>query len=272
MKKFRKKYQDLSSKAAQFKQALDSAPGRVAELRQMLTETVSDFQGMKDEFRIGSAAFPEVIEQISSHAEVLDETGYSLTRIDMDVGVNPKLTIHLDRDEETGVRTLEDLQRKHGDNVALRSLFSALIKAETMAAKVDLPGMTYEELAVEIGMMPCVRLSWWMEGAVEPESVPPPLPAPVPTPTVAPAPQPASAATSQPSSFFGQGSFFERRSSLEQSPSSSPPAAVASSEHELEHPAEPLHPPKPAPGKVSHASNWQKSALDRFKKMPDLTK
>lgn len=267
MRKIRQKYQDLASKAAKFKEALDQAPGRVAEMRQMLHETVGDFQEIKDEFRISSTAFPEVIEQITEGAHILDETGYSLDRIDMDMGVNAKLVVHLDREEETSLRTLEKLQKEHQSNVAWRSLLAALIKGEAMAEKVDIPGMTYSTLAVEIGVMPCVRLTWLTDaGESETIAAPPPLPGVNPGGQ----PPPAQSASTSPSP-FGQSSFFERRPPtqpvnepvLAPSIPPTPPAPT---------PLPPVQAATPAPVVLPVKLPASVDPLARFKKMPDLTK
>lgn len=267
MKKFRKKFQDLSRKAAQIKHVLEAAPGKVAEVRQLITQTVGEFQQLKDDFRISSSAFPEILEQLTAGAEILDETGYSLDRVQMEVGANPRLIVHLNREEETSVSSLRDLQTKHQSNVAFRSILAALIKAEEMAAKVHLPGMTYRALTVEIGMMPGVRLTWLSDAAhaelEETQLVPP-------APQIAAPSSPAAAQLG--SAFLGQGSFFERRA-----PSPASAVEAGSSQPPVESAAAPAPTAKSGetasqPGPVSSPGGWRRDALDRFKKMPDLSK
>lgn len=267
MKKFRKRFQDLSQKAAQIKHVLEAAPGKVAEVRQLITQTVGEFQQLKDDFRISSSAFPEIMEQLTAGAEILDETGYSLDHVQMEVGGNPRLIVHLNREEETSASSLRDLQTKHQSNVAFRSILAALSKAEEMAAKVRLPGMTYGALTVEIGMMPGVRLTWWSDAThVEEEETQPAPPTPQIVAPAAPAPaQPGSA-------FLGQGSFFERRTPL-------PASAVEAkpSQQHGESAAAPALTPKASeaaskPGPGSTPGGWRRDALDRFKQMPDLSK
>jgi hypothetical protein len=270
MKKFRKRFQDLSQKAAQIKQVLETAPGKVAEVRQLITQTVGEFQQLKDDFRISSSAFPEILEQITTGAEVLDETGYSLDRVQMEVGGNPRLIVHLNREEETSASTLRDLQTKHQSNVAFRSILAALMKAEEMATKVRLPGMTYHALTVEIGMMPGVRLSWWSDPHVEEQEeaqrVEPSSPAPQLSAPVASGPAPSMP------SFPGPSSFFERRTATP-----APAAETRRSEAQSESVLAPAPAAKqsgtadkPSPG--ASPGGWGRDALDRFKKMPHFSK
>jgi hypothetical protein len=277
MKKYRQRYQDLSQKAAQLKQTLQAAPSVATELRQVITQTVDELKQMKDDFRIGESAFPEVLAQITGAEQVLEETGYALDRVEMEMGVNTRLIIHLNRHGETSERTLRALQQKHQDNIALRSLLTALIKAEELAASVGIPDMTYRELAVEIGMIPCVRLSWWASTAEAVEETmethPPPLPAAPGTSTTPPVSSPPTAAkpAEQAASYFRQSSFFERRSEPASTPVAAQTAPVPSTVPEASHFQPPSRPAKPvAPGPAGTAST--KDPLARFKKMPDLTK
>jgi len=273
MKKIRQRYQNLSQLAADLKQTLQTAPSAAGELRQVITQTVDELKQMKDDFRIGESAFPEVLAQITGGEQVLAETGYALDRVEMEMGVNTRLIIHLSRHGETSERTLRALQQKHADNIALRSLLVALIKAEELAARVGIPDMTYRELAVEIGMIPCVRLSWWASTAeaVEKtmETQPPPLPAAPAVPPVAPAPSAAKPAE-QSASYFKQSSFFERRSESVSTSVASPPMPGTSAVSETSHSQGSSRLAKPAtPGPTGTAST--KDVLARFKKMPDLT-
>ncbi len=150
MKNIKGRVRNLSARAAQFKSALDSAPTKAAEWRQAIVKTVGEFQQLKDDFLVGTTAFPELLQQITSARDVITEAGYYLVRVDMEVGLNPRLTILLDREEEIDLGELRSLEQRHHGNFALRGLLSAMIKAEEMAAKAHLPGMTYYALAVEI--------------------------------------------------------------------------------------------------------------------------
>ncbi len=262
MRNIKGRIQNLSTKAAQFKAALESAPTKAAELRQAIVQTVGEFQQIKDDFQVGTPAFPEVMQQITSGKDVITEAGYCLDRLEMEVGLNPRLTILLDREEEIDLRTLRELQKKHEGNVALRSLLTAMVKAEEMAVKVHLPGMTYYALAVEIGMSPSIQLRWCPTealAAVEEKPVlatPPPLTKPT---------EPASSFGSS----FGQGSFFERRTSSTTPVPTTPQPLTTPEEPSIPAPAAKPAEPSPAP----HGRNaWKRESLERFKKMPDLTK
>ena len=144
----------------------------------------------------------------------------------------------------------------------MQALLNALIKAEEMAAKVELPDLVYRELIVDVGPAPTVRVCW-RPLSVEAETV---IASPVAVPPVAPPP-----VLSAQSEIFGKGSFFEPRQA-----SGAPADAGPSAPSIVASPAStPTASPVVAPvlgaqGKGS--GDWKRGALDRFKRMPDLSK
>ncbi len=269
MKEFKKRYENLRDKASHFKQIIDTAPARAAEMRQVITQAVGEFQSLKDDFQVGTGAFPEVMEQITNAQDVFQEAGYELDRVEMEVGLNARLVLFLDREREVNLESLQVLRAENEKRVAVRSVLDALIKGEKVAARVDIPGMTFRTLAVEIGMAPCVRIFWEADPAVS-DVIPPPLPQPA---TPVPEPPPKQQASSEkPGSMFGENSFFERRPATDAPPRPQEPAQATESQA-----VEPrtAHPPEPAATSSAPSSGtaaWKSGALDRFKKMPDLTR
>jgi len=129
----------------------------------------------------------------------------------------------------------------------------ALIKAEELADKINLTELTYRELIVDVGPTPAVRLCWRPEEEV-----------PMASPMAAVS-QPAPAAPPVMGS-FGQGSFFERPAVVK--PAVLDSAALAGA---IAAPTEASRPPA-SPAAPARVSDWGREALDRFKKMPDLSR
>jgi hypothetical protein len=124
-----------------------------------------------------------------------------------------------------------------------------------------------------VGPIPSIRLIWRAEEE-ETIAVPPALPAsafPKPPTLVATQPQPAGRSAPAPvaeASPFGKDSFFERRVTE---------PTVAAENPELESPAPRPSTELPAPTRrepvtAPDRSDWTSSALDRFKKMPNLSR
>ena len=256
MKEMRQRMQDLGRRAAQVKEALDSAPGRVAQVRDAVAQTRAQVQQLRREVHASVVSLQaadgdrlaSILAEIVGNAETLRLAGYHLAGIEYEIDPVQRVFLLLDKVEAVPAGQLASLQAAHATHPAIHGLLGAITRAETLGASIPLPDQEMWRLRVEVGPAPAVRLYW--RPAVEDQASPAPAAPPVLSPT------PAS------SSILGEGSFFERR-----------PAAQVTRPMEASSPA-PSSPSgsvsgsAPAPAPVSPGG----SILDRFKKMPDLTR
>src|SRR5690606_13428173 len=96
------------------------------------------------------------LREINDHALVFEEAGYELTGMDLDLALNQRLAVHLDRFDEVHQSTLRSLlSRQRVETV--RSILGGIIKAEETAANVELSHLLYGGLIIHIGMVPMIR-------------------------------------------------------------------------------------------------------------------
>ncbi len=280
--------QALRDKAAQLKQAVDSAPAKAAQLRDAVNATTgqlqqlrADVQGTVASLKSDSdASLAETLVELNGGIGTLARAGYDLGGVDIEQGPAPRVIVHLDQIASARTTPLESLMKEISGKRTLQAILNALIRAEALEEKVQLADLSFRGLIVHIGAVPTVRLCWRRQHEdVEEEAhllaqkmapalmaetsttpAPPPLPnygatsffekqAPV---VVAPASQPAPAPVAQPVAIeIRQASLAPTPSYSTLRPSSSSPKAP---------PAE----PDPSTG------DWRKDALARFKKMPHL--
>jgi len=266
MKKFIQRVQDLSQKATQLKQVVEAAPTQAAQLRDTALMTAGQLQQMRRDVQssvMGLKADNEThltraLQEIHDNRETFSQAGYALTGVDMELSPIHRLIVHLDHVSEVSESTLRSLLSAHSGQPTIYALLDALIKADAISARVRLSDFSYRGLVVHVGPTPSVRLSWQSD---EVEDATAPIPsAPVIAPSVAaPAPPPLPA--------FGASSFFEQRS-----------APAARSTVETTTATAPLaptpveRPVSPSPVEQPVGGSWKPSALDRFKKMPDVSK
>ncbi len=263
MKKFMQKAQQLSQRAAQLRQAVESAPAKVAELRQTVSATTgqllqlrSDVQATLNDLRLGSEdELIASLKEIEENADVFREAGYELSGIELELGVVQRVSVQLEKFTDTSHAAMRHSAQKHASLKSVHAILAALVRAEELADRVDLSSLPYWGLEVSLGMAPSARLMW----AAEAEEVEIPVPA---------ASTPAAVA-SVAASPFAQTSYFERRSpapaptvTIEAAP---PPPAAAPL------PAT-VTAPLPSPAPEAPTGDWRRDALARFKKMPDLSK
>ena len=278
MKKFISKIQSLSERAAELQAAVKSAPPKFAELREAVAMTTGQLQQLRSDVEQGIGdlkADNEVqvidsLREINSSTQVFQQAGYELSGVDVELSPLQRLIVHLHRVEDVHSSTLRSLLSSNQHRKVTHALLRSLIQAEDMADQVDLDNLVYHKLIVNVGPIPAVRLCWRSEDEdfVAEQTV---------------TPKPASAATpaaAKSLDSYGRGPFFGHTGAV-----SAPlkPAETPGAES-VETAPVPVS-PAPAAGvaaaspsptdKKSYQSggrDWGASSLERFKKMPSVSK
>lgn len=281
MTKITKKIHRLSERAAQIREALEAAPAKAAELRGAVTAAVGQVQQVRSELRTGVAGVASAVRSgteaslpvaegrtaktlraIEAAAEVLHEAGYALDGIDLEAPTG-RVHARLWRIAEVSLADLRAVLELYAKTPVEKALVTGLVQAAELASGAALTELTLAEVLVEADSGKVVRIGWRAEekSAEAGLVLPPPLPG-----AVTGEPRPPT---------FAQSNYFARPEGTAAGRTVPPASAVA--------PAVPAAiPPRvePAPATVDKpaapisgtAAHSRASALDRFKKMPDLTK
>ncbi len=281
MKNITSKVQRLSQRAAELRQAIESVPPKISEMRGALSAATGQVQKLRADILSNVATLRAetdtqliaALREIDDNADVLAQAGCLLERADMDLGPTRRVTVNLERVENVDAPTLNHLIAVNTQRPVIHAILQAIAKADQLSEQVELKELTFTKLAIDVGLIPSVRVGWTTND-VRRRIV-------TTGPAVPVMPQPV---VSAPLSPFGQGGFFERRETpvVAHAPVILTPAAEVIA-----------HPPAPAvaaaTGAIQSATVQQvaqtsqpltalgerharASALDRFKKMPDLSK
>ena len=260
---------ELAEQADRVRELLETAPERIEQAKGIVTLTTGQLQQLRTDVQSSIAglradtgdAVTAAVRELNEGAPTFLRAGYALSGVDMELGIAPRVTAHLERVEEVGIRAIRELLAPNSDRRVIHGMLSALLKAEELAESTQFDGMEYTEVSIQVGPAPTVRLRWRSTASdVETHAAtPPPIPGAVPVPTPAPATVPAAPVTPM----FGQSSFFEPRAATpapvrQQAEQPSPAAAPTSA---------------PASSLVSRAlpaAYAESDPLARFKKMPNL--
>ncbi len=281
MKKFASRVQRLNQRATDLRQALENAPPKIDRIRQAVTSAVGQVQKLRADIVTGVATLRSendeqlvvMLREIDGATEVLEEAGAFLVGVEMDLGPNRRLIVHLERREDVGPTRLRALLNHHAAEPALKALLSALLHANELANTVELTHLNFHQLTVEVGFIPSVRVGWQSEVPDVPS-----LPETVnPSGTSAVAPSDATSMDVSNSPSAPPTSIFQRRATSTLSPSSgqpaaTPPAASHAGTAAAISSAGESTPPAPRIPASSPTKDSRNQALERFKKMPDLTK
>lgn len=270
MKKMFRRAKELQEQAEQVRALLETAPERIEQAKNIVTLTTSQLQQLRTDVQSSIAglradtgdAVTTAVRELNEGAPTFLRAGYALVGVDMELGIAPRVTAHLERVEEVGIPAIRALLAPNSDRRVIHGILAALVKAEELAESTQFEGMTCTEVSIQVGPAPTVRLRWRsVEAEVETHAaVPPPIPvaalAAASPPVV---PQPAATATPM----FAQTAYFEPRSSVAKPASSGPAVSIPEPTHL------PVRQQSSAPAAAEDAKH---DPLARFKKMPDLSK
>lgn len=285
MKNLKTKLQSLRQRAEQLKQAVESAPARAERLRGAVHSAAGQFQQLRSEVQGTVSALrmnddtqlAAAMVEIGESEGVFLEAGYQLTSVDLEPGLNAKLSVRLEKLEDVREPTLRALQTQNRTKPTLVALLSAMVQAQATAESLTLPGLEFRRLTVHLGLVPSIQIGW--RGDDDGET---PFQASGHVPAAIPAPPPLPQ-TPSPSLFF------ERP---EQTPvSSAVPAVAEPVQSRTEALAPTVATPSPTVSRVKpltlssprfaeattstssrSTGDWRKDALAKFKQMPDLNR
>lgn len=270
MKKMLRRAKELSEQAERVRELLETAPERIEQAKGIVTLTTSQLQQLRTDVQSSIAglradtgdAVTAAVRELNEGGQTFIRAGYALSGVDMELGIAPRVTAHLERIEEVGIPAMRALLAPNSDRRIIHGILAALVKAEELAESTHFEGMEYTEVSIQVGPAPTIRLRWRSAASeVETHTAAPP---PIPGAAVAAAPSPAAAQPAAPATtMFAQTSYFEPRSSVAK-PASSAPVPTAPEPTPL-----PVRQKSPAPAAADDA---KRDPLARFKKMPDLSK
>ncbi|HPU56074.1 MAG TPA: hypothetical protein PLH97_07330, partial [Verrucomicrobiota bacterium] len=206
----------------------------------------------------------QALNEVNGATQVFEQAGYELTGVDMELSPNQRLIVHLARFEVVDQRTLQSLLRANQHAKTVHGILWSLIRAEEMAAQVDVTNMVYRELIVHVGPIPSVRMSWGYAEEEE-EEAPVAQPAPVQTTVVSGAAPASASAPTQ----FAQTTFFESRS-VPQPQGSAAVASTATSDVSATTTVAPAG--QAEESREMTSADWRRDALERLKKNPHVSK
>lgn len=301
-----RKLQSLGKHAARLRQAVDAAPQKAARIRDAVAVTAGQFQQLRAEVQSGLESLRAdnddrliaSLREIADHRETLLEAGVELAGFEIELGVARRLIVRLQKVSDVPIPALESLAKAQSERTTLAGIFTALLRAAELSEQVEFEGLSYRELTVHLGSVPTVRVCWVTDESFEGTTTTTSAAPPRLVPTAA-SESSRTLSTALPQGFFDPrptGSttpgFMNLSPEVTTSGSPAPPIATVLTPAAPSAPAPaqasapaptiataaiatapaPVESSPPAPPPEPPAKDWNRRALDRFKKMPDLSK
>ncbi len=168
MKKLIQRLQPFGEKAAQVQHALETATQRAAELRESVAVATGTFQQLRGDVEKSvqglradtEEQLVQTLRDVQEAVPVLRQAGFELRGVDIELGLNRRLLIHLERGEDVQAAFLRQLIAENLSHRTIHGLLTALLEAGELAEKIHLGDLQYCELILGIGVSTSARLCW----------------------------------------------------------------------------------------------------------------
>ena len=102
-------------------------------------------------------AVSDVVSKLNEALPHLAASGYRMDGLEIEVGIPPKIIPHF-AVEEVFADTIEmSLVALEGNKVGY-ALLKSLLQAQGLQQKLDIEGMSFSRIEIEVGLIPAVRL------------------------------------------------------------------------------------------------------------------
>jgi hypothetical protein len=128
--------------------------GFLDKAKDMAGKASQGLSGLKD---MGEDKLKEVINNFNEARPFLEDAGYKLSGLQIEMGVPPKLTTEFECDNASEEKINSALESLKDNKVGLMVLKS-LIKANGLQNGISLKGLKFSHIEIEVGLIPNVRL------------------------------------------------------------------------------------------------------------------
>lgn len=112
-----------------------------------------------DPSRTINDAVSEIIRNLNEALPCLAKAGYRMDGLDIEVGVPPKIIPHFAVDEVPAEAIEISMVELEGNSVGY-ALLKSLLQAKGLQQKIEIEGMSFSRIEIEVGLIPAVRLSY----------------------------------------------------------------------------------------------------------------
>lgn len=193
--------QDASRQLEEIRQTVSTTTGQLQNLRAELPQWTADLQAGSE------ARIAEAMQEVNDADALLDEAGFAIGGIDLEISPTQKIILHLMMTREVSPREIERMARAQAPGMK-KALLSALTKAREIGQTFAPAGLPDHRVQIVLGPTPTVRLVWRNESTeFSSPAMPPPPPGQDRPPPAAPAASSFISSLNQaPGGFFGSPS------------------------------------------------------------------
>ena len=101
-----------------------------------------------------------VIDDFLAITPLIEQAGYKITNLDIELGLLPKLIPHFRKIGDIDEAQKQQILSQVGDKKLMKLLISALFKADSFQNSLNMKNYDFKGIEVEIAPLPAVRLNY----------------------------------------------------------------------------------------------------------------
>ena len=101
-----------------------------------------------------------LVNDILGIAPLIDETGFSMKDISVDIGIPPSIGLSFTKEKEMDPETIDKLLKENSDKELLKLIVAALQKADATQKNMKLGNFKFTGLSMKLGLPPDVSLKF----------------------------------------------------------------------------------------------------------------
>ena len=114
-------------------------------------ETLTDF---------GIEKTHEVMSEINLLLTLLNDTGYEVSQLEIELGVPPKVTIDLKADSAVSEDKLNAILRENQDKEVLAAIVASLVQANRLRGAVKVETLELKDVRIVLTASPHITMQW----------------------------------------------------------------------------------------------------------------
>lgn len=132
----------------------ESVSVRAGEMKEIALQVAADAK------EASVAKAKEILDQFNASLPVVREAGYTVTQVDVALGIPPKISASVTAAADMTAEHVEAVLAEHADKKFTVVLVKALFQAWKLQNSIHIVGMKPRNMGVELGLIPAVTIKF----------------------------------------------------------------------------------------------------------------
>jgi len=125
--------------------------------KESLSATVDKISDLKDS---GIEKISEPINELSNGLPLIEEAGFKVEEISIDLGIPPEISIGFSKMNEVKSESIQSLIDQHAERKILVIVLKALLTANNIQSKITFNKFIFAGVSIKLGLPPSVSLKY----------------------------------------------------------------------------------------------------------------